>query len=288
MQFSRKFIAFIDVLGFTKMVEAAESDPAIAGKIAEILEIIGDRKALEIFAKSGPTTCPGSIHMSRDLNFKISQISDCVVVSAEPSPAGIINLMQHCSSAAFRLMRKGVLSRGFLTVGNIFHEENQFIGTGYMRAYGNEREVKFLSADESERGTPFIQLEQEVVDYVESNTDRCVKTMLRRMTRGDGIYTAIYPFTALAGIPSALVTHDFDHRKWKKNLETSIGYIMDTLQLFEDAEKEQADPGVKSKIQHYKRGLEEVIQVQLAKGVQLDRMIQTGVIPYGSSWGHSY
>lgn len=144
-----KFIAFVDILGFTRLVERSEEGGDGAPTIEYILDLIGKfgSSTDEDFAKYGPTTCPCAPHNSRDLNFRVTQISDCAVISAEASPAGLINLIQHCYKIAFRFLKIGHLCRGYVTRGNIVHTEIHLFGTGYMRAFNREKTVSIFTRD---------------------------------------------------------------------------------------------------------------------------------------------
>jgi hypothetical protein len=224
-------------------------------------------------------------YVAKDLNFKATQISDCTVVSAEISPAGALNIIKHCWLIALKLLNEGVLCRGVITRGNILHTEDQFIGTGYIHAYQSEKSVKFLQANEHEEGTPFIELQQNIVDYIKSDTDPCVRDMVSRMTHSDGNYTAIYPFHALGNAPFAIVDRNFDPHEWKGAVQKSIGYRAETLKLLEDEEARAEKEKDKAKVRQYKLGLQQVIDKLKRKQAALDRMITTGHIPYGTSWG---
>jgi len=57
------------------------------------------------------------------------------------------------------LINKGVLCRGIITRGNIFHTNTQFFGTGYMRAYEGESKVSVFKIDDTDKGTPFIEID---------------------------------------------------------------------------------------------------------------------------------
>src|SRR6267378_3569937 len=81
------------------------------------------------------STMPFAARVRADLDFRLTQISDCVVVSTEISPAGVINLVNRCWGAVIRLLQNGLMCRGYITRGRIFHTETQVIGTGYQRAY---------------------------------------------------------------------------------------------------------------------------------------------------------
>ena len=57
-------------------------------------------------------TCPEAPSLSPDLDFALTRQFDTVVVSAEISPAGVINVLAHCWIAALKLMGKGLMTRG--------------------------------------------------------------------------------------------------------------------------------------------------------------------------------
>jgi hypothetical protein len=209
-------------------------------------------------------------------------VSDCIVISSEISPAGVITILEDCFQIAFDIMEKGALCRGFLTRGNICHTEDNFIGTGYMNALKNEPHVKFLSVDGIEKGTPFIQVDTPVVDYVGGESDVCVRKMFGRMCRSDGTYTAIYPFGPLAKIPSTFVQPGFDPSQWRVSVERSLRLRRNTLARFEEAERAAPDERARRKNSHYRKGLEEVIDRLNGKLQALDEMVATGKIPYGT------
>jgi len=278
-----KFIAFIDVLGFTNLVQQAEADGGDFSRALELAAALGDRGEMDIYKDLGPTTCPESTYVAKDLDFQLTQISDCVVVSAEVSPAGLVNLISHCSGIAIRLLQKGALCRGFITRGAIHHEPGQFIGTGYMNAYKKEAEVAFLRADEAEKGTPFIQIDEVVLDYAANHTDRCVQDQLSRATRSDGTYRAIYPFGVFKNIPGAMMVPGFfDPAKFLDNVRESIGYRQRDLKKFQDAETAATDDRAKRKIRHYSAGIEDVIEHLRGKERRAEQMLATGNIPWGS------
>jgi hypothetical protein len=87
-------------------------------------------------------------------------------VSAEVSPAGIINLLFHCGSIQTILLTQGYLCRGYVTRGSIYHTDTQFFGSGYMRAFEGERHVSIFQVDAADRGTPFIEVDSDVCQYI--------------------------------------------------------------------------------------------------------------------------
>ncbi|MCV3767587.1 hypothetical protein [Rhizobium sp. TRM95796] len=197
MQPKDKFIAFIDILGFSQLIAKLEENGEGFSEALELTEALGPNICSVSLAGFGPTTCPSSTRIEENLDFQATQISDCVVISVEISPAGIINLLSHCYGISLKLLAKGALCRGSIIRGKIYHTNAQFFGTGYMSAYKGESQVRFLQSSDAEKGTPFIALSDQITDYIKNDTDESVRMMAQRMTRSDGTYTAIYPFTQM-------------------------------------------------------------------------------------------
>ena len=108
--FKDKFIAFVDILGFESKVEAAEAKAGLSGSnLREFCAALGTSEDQANITNYGPTICPESARIRRDIDFQLTQVSDCVIVSAEVSPAGVISLVWHCWGAAIELLTKGVI-----------------------------------------------------------------------------------------------------------------------------------------------------------------------------------
>jgi hypothetical protein len=251
-EFKDKFIAFIDVIGFKEMIEAAESGRGRS--IDEIDAILAELEnaPLKAFVKrSGPKTCPNSPYVSKDLDLEITQVSDCVIASAEVSPAGVINLISHAWGAAIMLLTKGVMVRGYITRGNIQHEGTKFRGTGYHTAYAKEAGVSAFKREADEKGTPFIEIDPSVTAYIDGLDDWCAKEMFGRYVKRDEEVTAIFPFQRL--------THDFiiagygvkfdpdRETRNNDNLRKLINKLKDTLLQYVDPSNESA----MRKVRHY-------------------------------------
>jgi hypothetical protein len=282
VQTTDKFIAFIDILGDKNTVLAAEAAGGDLARPFELRKALGSAEDAERIRLSGHSLCPAAPFVEKGLRFEVTRISDCVVVSAEVSPAGLITLISHCATAALRFVQLGALCRGAITRGSTYHEAGDFAGAGYLDALDREKKVAFRQVDASETGTPFIELAPAVVAYAEEQTDACVRTMFGRMTCSDGRYTAIDPFRALASKPAALIEFGFDPQKWKDSVSRSLGYRRLTLAAYEAAELEAPQERDRQKVRHYKKGLEQAIAALEAKDARLDDMIATGRIPYGS------
>ncbi len=274
--FKDKFIAFVDILGFKNLVDTAEVNAGLSlaqlRAFCSALDNPDDRAAI---VRYGPTICPESACIRRDLDFQATQVSDCVVLSAEVSPAGAINLVSHCWRAAMRLLTEGIMVRGYMTRGPIFHESNTFMGTGYHKALKKERDVTAFKKEADERGTPFIEVDPEVCDYVRDCGDACVQEMFSRMVEGDKTVTAIFPFKRLSHSFGIGLGAKFDPAKEKESNQIMREWIQrfqDRVMSFVDESK----PEAVNKARHYIRALDR----QLAVCDETDEMIDRLCAPF--------
>lgn len=199
MKFEEKFIAFVDILGWKDLVKASESGNGFSlAELKELTAILGSSNDVERFNRYGPRICPVSKYQQRNLSFELTQVSDCVIVSSEISPSGVINLISHCWGAVLGLMIKGIMCRGYITKGSIHHNRNEFIGSGYQNAYNREGGVTAFKLEADERGTPFVEIDPVVCSYVKDINDSCVKEMFSRLVKSDSKITALFPFQRLS------------------------------------------------------------------------------------------
>jgi len=271
--FKEKFVAFIDILGFKGMVDAAESG---SGKtLPELLTLIsnlGNHADLQFYEKHGPEICPDAPRINKNLDFIITQISDCVIVSAEISPAGIINLVAHCSKVVMRLLKEGVMCRGYITRGSVYHTNTQIIGSGYNQAFSKESGVIAFQNEADELGTPFIEVDKLVCDYIEETKDKCIKEMFSRNVKSDGTVTAIFPFQRLShsfGIGG--IFGNLDVEKEKKSNEVVRGW----LNNLKESVWSQVDKNNKSavkKAKHYITALDHQLEICNKTAEVLDKM----------------
>ena len=182
VKYQDKFIAFVDILGFKQIVERSAIDGE-AEAIARMIGRLATKNDIAQYEEYGAEICPCSGTRSADLGMQISQISDCVVVSAEVSPAGAINIVNFCRRVAERLLlRECVLCQGYLTRGKIVHEGMMFFGPGYQAAFDGEKRAAAIEWQDEVLGTPFIEIDPAVVSYLEDQGDDCTRMMFSRMT----------------------------------------------------------------------------------------------------------
>lgn len=263
-EFKDKFIGFVDILGWKEKVKAAEAGTGMSlAELKEILKDLGTPEYQSRFKKYGPTICPGSTYVQRDLDFQLTRITDCVIVSSEISPAGVINLVSHCWGTVIKLLTKGIMCRGYITRGSIHHtNEPEMIGSGYQQALDKERKVSAFKTKADEKGTPFVEVDPAVCDYVRDHGDSCVREMFSRLVKEDGIVIALFPFQRLqhSFIIEDWLGHKFDpekERQSNKNMRSMIEKMKERVMELVDRSR----PSAVSKAEHYIAALDAQLNV---------------------------
>jgi hypothetical protein len=262
MHFTEKFIAFVDVLGFKQHVTASEAGTGLPlPALLDALKGLGTGAERATMERSGFTWCPVAPCIDKHLDFRVTQISDCVIVSAEVSPAGLVNLVGHCWSAAMKLLQQGLMCRGYVTKGMIYHEDHQVVGTGYQRALEAETGVTAFRIEADERGTPFIEIDSSVESYVSTQPDECVRKMYARMVKREGGDVAIFPIQRLAhqfAVGGFGTKFDPDKEmRSNENLRAMLRSLRNKVSSFVDPANERAS----RKARHYLNALEEQLHV---------------------------
>lgn len=271
--FKEKFIAFIDILGFKGMVDEAEA--GLYKDLPSLLQLIsnlGNTQDTDFYKKHGPEVCPESPKINKDMDFVITQISDCAIVSAEISPAGVVNLASHCAKVVLRLLKEGVMCRGYITRGSVYHTTSQIIGSGYNEAFSKESGVKAFQNHTDELGTPFIEIDKAVCEYVDSIQDKCTKDMFSRVVKSDGTVTAIFPFQRLShsfGIGRMFA--EFDAEKEKKSNE-NVKIWINTFKEKVWAQVDMNNDSAVKKAKHYIAILDHQLKICEETDKQIERL----------------
>jgi len=274
MEFQDKFIGFVDVLGFGSLVERAERGEGMTlSSIQEALEDLGTEADKESVEKYGPSICPEAPRVKPDVDFQLTQVSDCVIVSTEISPAGVITLTNHCWMVATKLLSRGLMCRGHIRRGTIAHKGARFIGTGYQEAVKHEKTVSILQRCPEECGTPFVEIDAGVKEYVEACKDDCVREMFRRLVHESDGLCAIFPFKSFS--TSFVVNGTFNTEKEKHKNDTERQLIVrmkETIHRYVDKD----DLKAVQKMEHYNAALDK----QLEQCDRADKMIDMLNTPF--------
>jgi len=169
--YSDRFVAFIDILGFKDLIDQSTTQnsevtvdsirealqppkPAAKGQI--VLGQIGD------ISKSG----------HRQTTF-----SDSVVISTEPTPLGLVHLVNHCERIARKLLDFGHLCRGGIARGDLYHEsDGTLFGPAMLRAY---------ELEQTPPGYPRILLDEKVSSFAGQINEPGLRRMLRKDDDGE-------------------------------------------------------------------------------------------------------
>lgn len=260
--FADKFIAYIDILGFKKLVADAENGSGISlSKILKLLECFGTGKERERFEEHGPTCCPMALYQQRNLDFRLTQVSDCAIVSAEVSPAGAINLLSHCWDVVIELLQHGIMCRGYIKRGLIYHTEKHLLGTGYQDTYLAEANVGAFKREADERRTPFVEVDASVSNYINTHGDACVKEMFSRFARKDETTVALFPFQRLShSFIVAGYGRTFDAER-ERNSNQNLRIMLHKFKERVDSYIDKSNESAVRKAAHYIRALDAQLAV---------------------------
>lgn len=138
-KYEKRFVFYIDVLGFSKKVENSTNPE-------EIKNIIDCLK--QDFIRE---------NKRHKLEYKITQVSDCIIISFKKDKnfkfLPMLLIISFLQANAFA--KYGLLFRGAGTYGNVIHDDKYLFGTAYQKAY--KLETKFARY-------PRIIIEKETID----------------------------------------------------------------------------------------------------------------------------
>ena len=136
--YKNRYVAFIDILGLSRLVEKSESDFATFDKVLGIIRGLAET-AKNVAAEYGA--------LIDDQDIVSTAFSDSIVVSVpEPSGSNRMGSLYAIAFAAQGLCRKllvdlGVLTRGGIARGPTYHKDGILFGWSLIDAYKVERDV---------------------------------------------------------------------------------------------------------------------------------------------------
>jgi hypothetical protein len=120
--YEERFIAFLDILGWRKQVEASKADQSLIRKLGAVLA--------HLKGASGKTILP---------LLEFSQFSDCIIISTLASEFNISKFLSAAMGINQVLLYLGFLVRGGITKGLVYHNGSVAFGQALTRAYDLER-----------------------------------------------------------------------------------------------------------------------------------------------------
>lgn len=267
------FIAFFDVLGWKSLVctTEKENDSSVQEAI-DVLDMI--RAMLEICCDAPP--------VKKATNFRFTLSSDSVVLSSEISPAGLVNLLYCCWVVYFKLFsRKGRMCRGYIKRGLIYHTKDYCIGSGLGDVVEGEKKVSIFKTEDGEQGTPFIEIDKNILEYVNNETsDADVKKAFSDFTRteksdDDVVVAAIFPFKRLN--PDIFIP--WDEKPDSDNAHEIIATVRKWIGKAKEVVRRHVDPSNESALQKG-RCIIRMLDAQLNVCDRTERAIHEMAEPY--------
>jgi len=149
--YSPRIVAFLDILGFSELVTRSVAEPAVFATVINSLAIPQaygfkwDDAAFssDVLQKIDVEIRPVVADMmqkSRERN-RLTAFSDCVAISSPADADGASAVLQQIKGITGNLLMLGVLVRGGIAVGNLFHESGIIVGPALIEAYKLEQQV---------------------------------------------------------------------------------------------------------------------------------------------------
>ena len=168
-KFERKLIAYVDILGFETLIN--ESNKSQLDNIVKKIKSMQALVTLESFVRIELVDDEND-NSSRDISAdeqsyplcEISTISDCMLITAPVTSEGATQLFNYL----FELYRMAIneregfslVLRGGMVIGDILHNGNLIIGTGYNKAVRLEKQAV----------NPIIVLDENFIEEKEIET----------------------------------------------------------------------------------------------------------------------
>lgn len=127
MDYENRYVAFIDILGFSDLVRRSSEDLDLLSRIASVLANVGAYR--------------NSIYEDENhhlVGVEVSTFSDCIVVSAKCSDVGLGVVVGMVITIYHSLLHQGVFTRGAISKGGLIHNRDIVFGPGLISAYGLE------------------------------------------------------------------------------------------------------------------------------------------------------
>lgn len=153
--FEKKICAFVDVLGFKEAVLNADADPEFASKLKSILDVmsscsnsLNSDNLWEVVAPALKQNTTEKVDVQVPLksseHIKSTAFSDSLVISSESDYRGATNLILALNLMIHDLLSVGIMARGAISVGNLFHKGNTVFGKALVDAYEMESAISIF------------------------------------------------------------------------------------------------------------------------------------------------
>lgn len=126
MPYSERYVAFVDILGFSEIVKRSETNTRLYDALVRTLSAMQARRAIE---------------GAEEVDFQFQSFSDSVVVSSASSINGLAHLLTAIGVLTLDLMQEALLIRGAVAKGKLYHAKGVMFGPAFIEAYQIEKTI---------------------------------------------------------------------------------------------------------------------------------------------------
>lgn len=131
-QYEERVVVFIDILGFRELIRKTVQDASHYANIKNALNMISSTKEEN----------DHGILAEKEIGKEVTVFSDSIVVSYPVSLLGsVFYLLLDIVHLQLEMLRFGILMRGGMTVGKLYHNDNIVYGPAMIEAYELESKV---------------------------------------------------------------------------------------------------------------------------------------------------
>jgi hypothetical protein len=137
---------------------------------------------------------------------------------------------------------------------------NTLLDPGITGVFDNEKGVSVFRSQPDETGTPFIEVDNIVSQYVEQCQEKCVREMYSRFVKSAGEASALFPVHLLS---HSFLGGGFERfnaereRRANQNVRLRIGKLKTQVMAY----VKMSDPRAVQKAEHYTRALDDQLDV---------------------------
>lgn len=219
------FVAFLDILGFGKLVKVSEELKEGVAKIKDCLSVCS---AYPEAGGKGVTNSSGS----RNIAFRSLHFSDSVTIYCRENPNDLAQLFFIIRYLQDQLWEQGICLRGAITIGEMYWppaNEKLIFGPALIEAYNLERTIavypRIIISNLLEQ---YIQRKQPVSDsYIATQNN--LNNAINRDFDGVAFLDLLNPdVTRKSGEWLDNSDNSFSIR-WRDNMENNLGRVQDNI-----------------------------------------------------------